>query len=487
MKNRRFMTVVLALFLFLATVSVATAQNRTHVVQPGETLGSIAIRYGVTVDELAFVNGITNPNLIYPGQVLIIPNTGQSGSTTSYTVVVGDTLFGIARRFGTTVTTLATLNGLRDADVLFVGQVLLIPSQGQPTATPAQPTPQPTGQGGPVTTVTYTVQSGDTLGRIAIRFGTTYQQIALLNNLADPDLIFPGQVLIIQQGTAVTPTPVTPTPAATATLTVVATSSGAATVASTTTLTPTATLVPTLAPTDPLIPDATFPPDFQTPTPIVARTPIATDTANLVVNPDFEGGSRSVDFDDMIVGDGWQPFYCDQPYAPEKCPALRQGTGNPAGLLMGRPSYTITDLDYRTHGGTAAQQWSCNWQTCRGGIYQVITTTPGATCEAGAFVQSWSTHNPLSFASDLVTLDDRANSTWLIKVDLAGGANAFAEGVLVSQGFGYDAGVYDRYAQISYTFTAIGAETTVFFEDTRLWPFANNYSYLDDVYVRCAP
>ena len=51
--------------------------------------------------------------------------------------------------------------------------------------------------------------------------------------------------------------------------------------------------------------------------------------------------------------------------------------------------------------------------------------------------------------------------------------------------FGYDAGHYDQYSEISYTFIATGDETTVFFENLRIWPFAHNESYIDDAYLRC--
>jgi hypothetical protein len=118
-------------------------------------------------------------------------------------------------------------------------------------------------------------------------------------------------------------------------------------------------------------------------------------------------------------------------------------------------------------------------------VYQTVETTPGATCEAGAYVQSWSSNDQTTFTSQLVSLDDRANSTWTIRVDVNGGLDAFADGVASSRGFGSDDGVYDNYAPISYTFTATTTQATVFFEDLRLWPFMINSNYLDDTYVRC--
>ncbi|HQA67535.1 MAG TPA: LysM peptidoglycan-binding domain-containing protein, partial [Aggregatilineales bacterium] len=116
MRIRRavILSAVLLIALFLATISTAQAQQRIHIVQPGETLSGIALRYGVTVQQIAAVNNIVNPSLIFVGQRLIIPGPEPPppGDTTTYTVQRGDTLGGIARRYNTTVATLVQLNGL---------------------------------------------------------------------------------------------------------------------------------------------------------------------------------------------------------------------------------------------------------------------------------------------------------------------------------------------------------------------------------------
>ena len=169
---RRLWSAVLLVAVLMLGVTVALAQeDGTHVVQPGETLNQIARQYGVSVEDLAFANGITNPNLIYAGQVLTIPGAGSGGERVTYTVVRGDTLFSIARRFGTTVDALVELNNLADPSRISAGQVLVI-SEGAPsTATPEPTTETPTPE--PGETVTYVVQPGDTLGAIALRFGVT--------------------------------------------------------------------------------------------------------------------------------------------------------------------------------------------------------------------------------------------------------------------------------------------------------------------------
>ena len=77
---------------------------------------------------------------------------------------------------------------------------------------------------------------------------------------------------------------------------------------------------------------------------------------------------RGVIFGEVNVYEGWEPFYCDQPYTPTRCPAERIGSGNPPGLLMGRPEYKPTDIANRVHSGATAQQWFCFFRTCRAGV-----------------------------------------------------------------------------------------------------------------------
>jgi len=111
-----------------------------------------------------------------------------TSTATSYTVKSGDTLSGIAARFGTTSQRLRDLNGLT-SDLIRIGQVLKLPSSSTASSTPtASPTPTAT------STKTYTVKSGDTLTGIASRFGTTVKRLRNLNGLTT-DLIRIGQVL----------------------------------------------------------------------------------------------------------------------------------------------------------------------------------------------------------------------------------------------------------------------------------------------------
>lgn len=181
-----------------------------HIVQWGESLSLIAMRYGVTTSAIVQANGIANPNYIYAGQRLTIPTGSSSpapapsGQTTAYVVKAGDTLSAVAYRYGTTVNTLVSLNGLVNPNLIYVGQVLQLPGSGQP-ATPS---------GG---TCVYVVKSGDNLTKIALKYGTTVWAIAIANNLANPSFIWVGQRLTIpgcSPSSSPTPAPskATPTP-----------------------------------------------------------------------------------------------------------------------------------------------------------------------------------------------------------------------------------------------------------------------------------
>ncbi|MBR3255559.1 MAG: LysM peptidoglycan-binding domain-containing protein [Clostridia bacterium] len=113
---------------------VPSTQNQiVYTIRRGDTLWAIANRYGVTVQNLVSWNNIQNPNLIYTGNTLVIytnggSNTGTSGSNsqTQYVVKRGDTLWGIAMRYGTTVNSLVSLNGIRNRNLIYPGQVLRI-------------------------------------------------------------------------------------------------------------------------------------------------------------------------------------------------------------------------------------------------------------------------------------------------------------------------------------------------------------------------
>ncbi len=101
-------------------------EPRVYVVQPGDTLFSIARRFGVDMQELARLNNITDPSTIYVGQRLILPQ-GAVPAQQLYQVQPGDTLSAIAQRFGVSLQALMEANGITNPDEIYVGQILRIP------------------------------------------------------------------------------------------------------------------------------------------------------------------------------------------------------------------------------------------------------------------------------------------------------------------------------------------------------------------------
>ncbi len=165
-------------------------------VRKGDRLGSIANRFGVSTGEISKINNLHNDNLLKVGQVLRIPN--RHAITTRYSVSKGDSLASIASAHGITPAEIADVNGLRNADLLQVGQVLVLPGVEPPGVhvtpeAPASPAPPPP-------SVAYTVRKGDILAEIASDQGVSTSAIAEANQLSDANLLSVGQVLVIPGG-----------------------------------------------------------------------------------------------------------------------------------------------------------------------------------------------------------------------------------------------------------------------------------------------
>lgn len=109
----------------VSSAPIQAPATSTYTVQSGDTLSSIAAKFGTNYQALASLNGISNPNLIYVGQVLRV-NGSASASSVYYTVRAGDNLSAIASRYGTSYQSIASLNGLANPNLIFAGQTLKI-------------------------------------------------------------------------------------------------------------------------------------------------------------------------------------------------------------------------------------------------------------------------------------------------------------------------------------------------------------------------
>ncbi len=250
--GRKFIGFISALSLLFASLFFllwqspqhrALAQNDTptHTVQAGETLSRIAQRYGVTLADLMELNGITDADAIVIGQELLLPTSAAEQPTTTplpvHTVGAGETLSEIAQQYKVSITRLMLFNGLRDANAVYEGQRLRIPppeedaeaATPEPTAvTTTAERPTVTATTAPTPAVTteeesavaptaapdepvdaarlttslnrvYTVRSGDTLARIALRNGVDFDTLRQLNGIAPENIgnLAAGQTLIL--------------------------------------------------------------------------------------------------------------------------------------------------------------------------------------------------------------------------------------------------------------------------------------------------
>lgn len=243
-----------ALIVGSVLVLIVAAFSVDYTVERSDTLGEIAREHGISLSELVKANDISNPNLIYPGQLLTIPGQGGKADVT-HVVTRGETLNRIAAKYGASISGIVSANAISNPDIIRIGQQLLIPSPGSAAAaagsnpniadrtgqyhvvkrgeTVKQIAAQYSGvtvddiirangvingiiyagsalylsgpghvASGSAGTISYTVRSGDRLGDIAHRHSVSLRSLVSENNLANPNLIRSGQVLAIPSGTS---------------------------------------------------------------------------------------------------------------------------------------------------------------------------------------------------------------------------------------------------------------------------------------------
>jgi LysM repeat protein len=196
-KSLQLFVLIAVLLASLATTSsVFAASCGTSVtVASGDTLRKIADRCGTTVSAIRRANPeLGSGNLIYPGQVLLLPGTilGSDGGYLIYIVMRGDTLKSLANRFGSTVDSILASNPeIKNPNVIYEGQRLTIYASGPGNPPPGNPPHPPAGG-------TYYAVKGDTLRKIAAKFGTTVDAILKLNpQITNPNVIYVGQTITV--------------------------------------------------------------------------------------------------------------------------------------------------------------------------------------------------------------------------------------------------------------------------------------------------
>ena len=227
-----------------STSTKQSSSSGTYTVVSGDGLYAIARKTGTSIDDLLSLNGLSLTSTIYPGQVLTLSANSQEAeseesssteneSSTStqetsseenaasseqtstggtYTVVSGDGLYAIARKTGTSIDDLLSLNGLSLNSTIYPGQVLTL--SGNSEAAPAAESTESTAEESQEEVATpeettpstnakmYYVHSGDSLYRIAHNHGISLSTLLEWNNLSVDSIIYPGQGLIVSDGSS---------------------------------------------------------------------------------------------------------------------------------------------------------------------------------------------------------------------------------------------------------------------------------------------
>ncbi|MFP7760282.1 LysM peptidoglycan-binding domain-containing protein [Marisediminicola sp. LYQ85] len=214
-----------------STTAIATPSSYTVVA--GDTVSSIAGKYGLPTASVLALNGLGWKSTIFPGQVLTLTNGASAprvtapqptGSVERHTVVSGDTVAGIAERYGVPTATVLSANGLSESSIIYPGGTLAIPATAPAAQTiaPFEPavsiTPAPDTR---VDDTSHVISANETVASIAALYGTTASAILDANGLSWSSIIYSGRTLVIPGVPVVTSpesgvTPLTPEMAANA-------------------------------------------------------------------------------------------------------------------------------------------------------------------------------------------------------------------------------------------------------------------------------
>ena len=202
-----------------ASIEEKSSIGGQYTVQAGDTLYAISRKSGVSVNQLLSLNGLSLNSVIRPGQSLSLGNntkqttntvvstpvstTSVSKANGTYTVKAGDTLYGISRKFGMSLSQLISSNGISTSSIIRPGQTLRVVG-GEASATVVRTSTSTARTSGG----NYVVQSGDTLYSIARRSGMSLNSLLTLNGLSQSSIIYPGQSLTVSQSEGNFSTPV---------------------------------------------------------------------------------------------------------------------------------------------------------------------------------------------------------------------------------------------------------------------------------------
>ncbi|HOA41405.1 MAG: LysM peptidoglycan-binding domain-containing protein [Halanaerobiales bacterium] len=183
---------ILTLLVFMVFTNLLVVAADYYTVKTGDSLWAISQKTGITIEELSRLNNINNPNSLYIGQRLYLGNKTENNSGNNsnknyirYTVKTGDLLWKIARDYKVEIRDIISLNKMEAPYYIYIGQILLIPTEDRDNK-PA---------GGAY--FYYTVQPGDILWNIAQKYGTTVQKLVELNDIKDAYDLYVGRKLMV--------------------------------------------------------------------------------------------------------------------------------------------------------------------------------------------------------------------------------------------------------------------------------------------------
>jgi LysM repeat protein len=191
----------------VSTKAPTTAVPTNYTVRQGDTVSGIAARYGLSAQEVLVRNGLGWNTIIHPGQTLHLSSTpavstasATTSATGSYHVKQGDTVSGIASRVGVSTTALLSANKLSQRSVIYPGQTLRVPTAGATAAPVAAVASAPASTSGSASSArvgSVRIGTGDTIASIAASHGVTVSALLSANGLTYTSTIYAGKTLVL--------------------------------------------------------------------------------------------------------------------------------------------------------------------------------------------------------------------------------------------------------------------------------------------------